>query len=155
MGIDYLANDSSINEINKMNEAIKTLFKFIESMNNWENEAFYLLGKEFTDESDFISTKNYLKNKLSIIFNEFCVLKSQKQSRLTSLHCGNPPGYDIKQIKLISCEEKTKNKVTILIQQLNSSKNKYRYTLIYKNKWFISKKEWLSLYDEKWILDTI
>ncbi|WP_424585450.1 hypothetical protein [Volucribacter amazonae] len=26
---------------------------------------------------------------------------------------------------------------------------------MYKNKWFISKKEWLSLYDEKWILDTI
>lgn len=61
-----------------------------------------------------------------------------------------PPDYDPENDEILDVEV-IKNKATVIVQKHTGFKNKYRYTLHFKNnEWRIDKKEW---FDDKWKQD--
>lgn len=117
------------------------LKEFITRMNGWELKYYTL----FRDEG-MTAHKDAAKRELDDIFNFLCTKKERKQGRQVSLSCGEPPEYSLNE-EVLSCEL-NKNKGVFITQQHTGFKNKYRYTLLFKNnEWRLDKKEW---FDDKW-----
>ncbi|WP_380180342.1 NTF2 fold immunity protein [Kalamiella sp. sgz302252] len=131
------------------NEARVVLFEFIKAMNYWEL-TYYPLIKG----GGMFSIKDEMRKELDKIFNNFCTGRERKQGRQVSLSCSEPPTYSPDE-EVVN-EEEFKNKVIIDTQQHLGFKEKYRYTLHFKNgRWLIDKKERFSDYENKWIKDIL
>lgn len=143
-------------EVNQADEKIKNIFvSFINEMNKWEKESQSEFEKEDNPDFDITHSRNVLRQKLEIIYLEFCTIKKTKHRRLESLSFGTPPNYDIANLEILSLE-KTQRKCIIYTKQLNRSRDYCRYTLINKsNKWLIDKKELYLKFDDKWINDSL
>lgn len=133
--------------MNTITDAQTILNAFIRDMNKWE--VFYY--RKIREEG-IISVREIMKKELDEIFLKYCTFKDRKQGRQVSLNCSEPPGYspddDILSMELF------KNKAIFIIQQSEGFKEKYRYTLNFKNKeWRVDKKERFSSYENKWLKD--
>ncbi|MEL4889730.1 RhsIA family immunity protein [Pectobacterium betavasculorum] len=126
-----------------------TLIAFMKDMNNWENsyrDAF------MSDHS--VNKEPYLA-ELNNIFNKWCTVKERKQGRQVSMKVSFPPDYDPENDEILD-EDAVKNKTSITVQKHTGFKNKYRYTLHYKNdEWRVDKKERFSPVEDKWIKDSL
>ncbi|MBS9429662.1 NTF2 fold immunity protein [Photorhabdus akhurstii] len=129
--------------MNNIERAQSVLETFIQEMNKWE--VFYY--REGSRKRNTPIVKEKMKNELDEIFSKNCTLKERKQGRQVSLMLSSPPDNDE-----ITSKELDKNKAIFIIQKHTGFKNKYRYTLHFKNnEWRVDKKEWLS--GDKWKQD--
>ncbi|WP_350312570.1 RhsIA family immunity protein [Dickeya fangzhongdai] len=129
----------------ELSKAEKVLKEFIIQMNQWELKYYPLFRNE-----GMTAYKDAAKKELDDIYDLFCTKKERKQGRQISLSCGEPPEYSPDEEVLSS--ELNKNKCVFITQQYTEAKNKFRYTLQFKeDEWLIDKKERFSFYDDKWI----
>ncbi|NIF22087.1 RhsIA family immunity protein [Candidatus Pantoea multigeneris] len=132
-----------------LDEKENVLLSFFAAMNKWENDNYIPMREGGIEE------QNKAQNEIDAIFLKFCTIRDRKIGRQASLHCGEPPEYDVDN-QLIEKIESNGKKVIIYTNQLNRLKNKYRYTLHYKNnEWRIDKKERFSVVEDKWIKDSL
>lgn len=121
-----------------------TLQAFFSEMKKW-NDAMY---SQFIKGT--LTTEKEENGKLELIslMSKFC---TEKNVKTVSLHYTDPSEYDVNTQIIERYEILTKNKVVIYVQQLNRFKNKYKYTLFFKNgNWLIDKKEWFMKSKNKW-----
>ncbi|MBT2372389.1 NTF2 fold immunity protein [Pseudomonas fluorescens] len=124
-------------------EAESVLKAFILAMNGWELHYYPEVR-----EKGLTTLREKMKQDLDAIFDSFCTKKERKQGRQISLLCSDPPEYSPSENFLNSTV--FGSKAVISTQQNVGFKNKYRYTLNFKNnKWLVDKKEWLD--DDKGI----
>lgn len=120
---------------------------FMTDMNKWESSYHDAFMKDHSiDKSPF-------RDELNDIFEKWCTLKKRKTGRQISLKVVFPPDYDPENDEIMDVSL-VKNKASIFVQKHTGFKNKYRYTLHFKNdEWRIDKKEWLDNEDgkEKWV----
>lgn len=128
-----------------LSKAEKVLKKFIIQMNQWELKYYELFRNEGISVHE-----DAAKKELDDIYDLFCTRKERKQGRQVSLSCGEPPEYSPDEKVLSS--ELNKNKCVFITQQYTEAKDKFRYTLQFKeDEWRIDKKERFSFYEDKWI----
>jgi len=131
------------------NKIINVLSSFMKDMNKWENSYRDAFMKDYNVEKE-----SYL-NELNSIFSKWCTIKERKQGRQVAMQVSFPPDYDPDNDEIITIEN-TKNKAFIIVQKHTGFKNKYRYTLHFKNdEWRIDKKERFSIDEEKWVKDIL
>lgn len=124
-------------------DAESFLKEFILAMNGWELHYYPEVR-----EKGLITLREKMKQDLDAIFDSFCTKKEIKQGRQISLLCSDPPEYSPNESFLNSTI--SGSKAVISTQQNVGFKNKYRYTLNFKNnQWLVDKKEWLD--DDKGI----
>ncbi|WMT16734.1 NTF2 fold immunity protein [Serratia fonticola] len=130
-------------------EAVGVLVSFMKDMNKWEtsyHDAFM---------ADYCIDKKPYASELNEIFNKWCTVKERKNGRQVAMQVSSPPDYDPENDEIMEVEV-VKNKASIVVQKHTGFKNKYRYTLQFKNnEWRIDKKERFSSSESKWIKDNI
>ncbi|WP_410448140.1 RhsIA family immunity protein [Lonsdalea quercina] len=135
--------------MNTSDEPIDVLMNFFAAMNQWEKNNLIPMREGGIEE------QKKAQEEIDAIFLKFCTIRDRKIGRQASLHCGEPPEYDADNQPIGKVETKGK-KVVIYTDQLNRLKNKYRYTLHYKNdEWRVDKKERFSPVEDKWIKDSL
>lgn len=129
--------------------AKETLIAFMKVMNSWEN------GYRDAFMADHCVDKESYLTELNNIFSKWCTIKERKYGRQASMQVSFPPDYDPEKDEIIS-EDVIKNKASIIVQKHAGFKNKYRYTLQFKNnEWRIDKKERFSSDENKWVKDNL
>jgi len=125
----------------------ETLLAFMKDMNVWENSYRDAFMKDHSID------KAPYRRELNDIFLRWCTLKEKKTGRQISLKVSFPPDYDPENDEVMDVSI-VKNKAFVIVQKNTGFKNKYLYTLSFKNdEWRIDKKEWLDEDDdgnEKW-----
>ncbi|WP_241606263.1 NTF2 fold immunity protein [Rosenbergiella epipactidis] len=135
--------------MNTSDESKSILLNFFSAMNKWEKDNYIQMREGGVEEQ-----KKAL-DEINAIFLKFCTIRDRKVGRQASLHCGEPPEYDVDNQPIVNIESKGKKNI-IYTEQMNRLKNKYRYTLNYKNdEWRIDKKERFSPFEDKWIKDSL
>lgn len=131
--------------MDKIAQAEIILKEFIIVMNDWE-VTYYAKVKS----QGIALLQNEMKEKVTEIFNKFCTIKDRKFGKPTNVSVRFPPTYSPDE-EILKIEEIKKNKVAIYTQQHVGVKNKFRYTLHYKNdEWQIDKKEVYDQFETKW-----
>ena len=132
-----------------LDESKKVLLSFFFAMNKWEKDNFIRMREGGVEE------QIKAQYEIDVIFSKFCTIRDRKIGRQASLRCGEPPEYDLENQPIVNIESKGKKNI-IYTEQMNRLKNKYRYTLHYKNdEWRIDKKERFSPFEDKWIKDSL
>lgn len=128
-----------------MKDEILNIFNsFLKEMNEWEVSYYN------SRQNDRSGDKAPYREKLDAIFNKYCTIKDRKYGRQTAMSVSYPPDYDPENDEILDVDV-NKNRATVVVQKHTGFKNKYRYTLHFKNnEWRIDKKEW---FDEKWKQD--
>lgn len=135
--------------MNISDEPTCVLLSFFSAMNKWEKDNYMPMREGGIEE------QSKAQDEIDTIFLKFCSIRDRKIGRQASLQCGEPPEYSIDTQPIVHVETKGK-KVVVYTEQLNRLKNKYRYTLHYKNdEWRIDKKERFSPVEDKWIKDSL
>lgn len=135
--------------MNISDEPTGVLLSFFSAMNKWEKDNYMPMREGGIEE------QSKAQDEIDTIFLKFCSIRDRKIGRQASLQCGEPPEYSIDTQPIVHVETKGK-KVVVYTEQLNRLKNKYRYTLHYKNdEWRIDKKERFSPVEDKWIKDSL
>ncbi|MGL5219714.1 MAG: RhsIA family immunity protein [Plesiomonas shigelloides] len=135
--------------MNISDEPTGVLLSFFSAMNKWEKDNYMPMREGGIEE------QSKAQDEIDTIFLKFCTIRDRKIGRQASLQCGEPPEYSIDTQPIVHVETKGK-KVVVYTEQLNRLKNKYRYTLHYKNdEWRIDKKERFSPVEDKWIKDSL
>ncbi len=130
-------------------DPVETLTCFMKEMNQWENsyrDAF--IKDHFVDKEPY-------RIELNNIFSEWCTVKERKYGRQTSMQVSFPPDYDPENDEIIGSDV-IKKKAFITVQKNMGFKNRYLYTLHFKNnEWRIDKKERFSSDENKWVKDNL
>lgn len=135
--------------MNISDEPTGVLLSFFSAMNKWEKDNYMPMREGGIEE------QSKAQDEIDTIFLKFCTIRDRKIGRQASLQCGEPPEYSIDTQPIVHVETKGK-KVVVYTEQLNRLKNKYRYTLHFKNdEWRIDKKERFSPVEDKWIKDSL
>ncbi|GCW61474.1 TPA: NTF2 fold immunity protein [Escherichia coli] len=125
-------------------EMLNVFDSFSKEMNEWEVSYYN------SRQNDRSGDKTSFREKLDAIFNKYCTSKERKYGRQVAMSVSFPPDYDPENDEILDVEV-IKNKATVIVQKHTGFKNKYRYTLHFKNnEWRIDKKEW---FDDKWKQD--
>jgi hypothetical protein len=129
-------------------EAVGVLVSFMKDMNKWETSYHNAFMKDHSID------KSPYRDELNDIFEKWCTSKERKTGRQISLKVSFPPDYDPENDEIMDVSV-VKNKASVIVQKHTGFKNKYRYTLHFKNdEWRIDKKEWLDDDEngkEKWV----
>lgn len=129
-------------ENNNIKKAKETLYLFLDKMYQWNIYASeYSKKNGYSEENDIL-----LENMIKPTIQELCSIKLQKE------FFGNwseISDYNLSFLELEKVEIITKNKIYFFFNEENRSYNKYRYTLVFKDKkWLIDKKDYLI--NDKW-----
>ncbi|EJE3221906.1 hypothetical protein M4E85_000101 [Salmonella enterica] len=126
-------------------DAIKVFSSFAKEMNKWEISYHTAL------RGDRRADKEPYREKLNAIFEKYCTKKERKYGRQTAMDVCFPPDYDLDNDEILDIEI-NKNKAIITVQKHTGFKDKFRYTLHFKNnEWRIDKRERFSSGENKWV----
>ncbi|MDP8162943.1 NTF2 fold immunity protein [Pasteurella skyensis] len=132
------------NETKTVELITNKLIAFIDEMNKWELNSEEIRSREHLTDEDVKKSREVMRNGLEAIFSKYCTERElkRKYGRMAALNSGVPPEYAVDTQPIQKVEQINKNKYIVYTQQLDRTKLKFRYTLIFKKgEWRLDKKE--------------